>query len=206
MTSVTATSVAATPANPRSVPSRHLQVPLRPTRLDGRLAAAAAMYAVSEASLVRVTGTGGAAYLALQISPSARAYRRVIEGLDARARRELRNGYHANFHHPVLYATALRLGAVRLAELVPLAPPVRRALLAAPAVAAGADLVENLVDLRMLADVHAITTGRVYLSNTLSVAKWTGTLVPLGYMTLRFGGVWAEALGRLRRGSRSPRS
>lgn len=165
-----------------------------PTRRDAALAAWASMYAVSELSLIRTTGQGGAAYAQLQVCPSGDRYRSVIENMSPRAARELTNGYHANFHHPVLYAKALRMGAVRLSELVPVSPMLRRILVAAPALAATADITENVVNLYIHEDVARITDTTARVSSVLSVVKWTGTVGPLIYMTTEFVPFWFRAV------------
>ncbi|MGB3770864.1 MAG: hypothetical protein WBF79_17145 [Rhodococcus sp. (in: high G+C Gram-positive bacteria)] len=165
-----------------------------PTRRDAELATWASMYAVSELSLIRTTGQGGTAYAQLQVCPSGARYRSVIENLTPRQARELTNGYHANFHHPVLYAKALRIGAVRLAELVPMSASLRRLLIAAPAVAATADITENLVNLYIHDDVERITNSTATLSSVLSILKWSGTVGPLVYMSTQFLPVWGRAI------------
>ncbi|MBY6538762.1 hypothetical protein HQ325_08775 [Rhodococcus sp. BP-349] len=172
-----------------------------PTRRDAELAGRALMYAVSELSLIRVTGQGGAAYAQLQVCPSGARYRSVVDGLSPRAARELTNGYHANFHHPVLYAAALRLGAERLAELVPMSRSLRAVLVAAPAVAATADITENVVNLYLHRDTRRITDATATVSSALSIVKWGGTLGPLAYMTAGFFPIWGRAVrDRLARG------
>lgn len=164
--------------------------PFTLTRRDAELTGWAAMYAVSELNLIRTTGHGAAAYTKLQFCFSGPAYRAVIENSSPRAVRELTDGYHANFHHPVLYAKALRLGASRLSELVPMSRTTRALLSVGPAAAATADITENVVNMWMHRDATRITDTTASVSSTLSAVKWAGTLGPLFYMTAGFVPVW----------------
>ncbi|MGN7133542.1 hypothetical protein ACTHQY_09735 [Rhodococcoides corynebacterioides] len=175
------------------LPARSTE-PFTPTALDARLAGRAAMYGVSELSLITVTGSGGPAYVQLQVCPSGARYRSVIENLSPRAARDLKKGYIANFHHPVLYAKALRLAAVRLSELLPISPTTRSVLLAAPAVAATADIAENVVNLWMHEDTRRITDATATTSSVLAAVKWTGTIGPLLYLSCGFLPLWFGAV------------
>ncbi|SEK85618.1 hypothetical protein SAMN05444583_10442 [Rhodococcus maanshanensis] len=88
-------------------------------------------------------------------------------------------------------------GAKRLGQLSELSPTTRRALYAAPVVAAAADYVENVVDLYLLDHRDRITDPVVRATSTVSITKWVLSLGTLAYLSQGFVRVWAGiATGR----------
>ncbi|WP_299575347.1 hypothetical protein [uncultured Williamsia sp.] len=167
----------------------------RLTPLDVTLIGFGTAYALSELNLMRMVGpAAGGVYREIQTSPSAAAYRKSVARLTPTMRKRLRSHYFPNFGHPLLYAIALRTGGQRLAQLVPLAPAVQTFLTVGPCVGAAADITENVVRLRLLADDDAVTDLSVRTASALAVTKWTLAVVPLAYMSTRFVPFWLRIL------------
>ncbi|MFC9787566.1 hypothetical protein [Rhodococcus sp. NPDC127528] len=170
---------------------------MAPTALDGKLLGWSVAYVVSQANIARLLGPTGPKLLATQTAMSARSYRAVLDSMDEAETARFRSHFGPDMVHPVIYAVALCTGAKRLGQLADLSPATRRALYAAPVVAAAADYVENVVDLHLLDHREAITDARVRSISTVSITKWILSLGTLAYLTQGFVRVWARmASGR----------
>jgi hypothetical protein len=163
--------------------------------IDAKLIGFGTAYALSEMNLMRMVGpAAGGVYREIQTSPSADAYRRSVARLTPTTKARLRSHYFPNFGHPLLYAIALRTAGQRLAQLTSVPPAIQRFLTAGPCVAAAADITENVVRLRLLADDDAVTDTTVRTASALAVTKWTLAVAPLAYMSTRYPWIWLAAL------------
>lgn len=159
-------------------------------RANGRLVAWSAAFVVSQANIVRLLGPVGVALLKTQTATSGRAYRAVLDGMDAVEIERYRSHFYPDFLHPIIYAAALRAGARRLDELAPLSPAAKRVLLTAPVVAAAGDYVENVAGLYLLDHRYRITDHTVHATTAVSTTKWVLALGSLAYLARGFLRVW----------------
>ncbi len=162
--------------------------------IEAELVGFAAAYALSELNLMRMVGlSAGGVYRETQTSPSAACYRRSVARLTPTTRARLRSHYFPNFGHPLLYAIALRTAGQRLAQLTTVPPAIQRFLTVGPCVAAAADITENVVRLRLLADGDGVTDTTVRTASALAMTKWTLAVAPLAYMSTRYPWIWLAA-------------
>ncbi|MGO4204404.1 hypothetical protein AB4Z09_22125 [Rhodococcus sp. TAF43] len=161
-------------------------------RADRKLIAWSVAYVVSQANIARLLGPVGVKLLKTQTAPSARAYRAVLDGMDAGEIARYRSHFYPDFVHPVIYATALRVGARRLDELTPLSPATKRMLLAAPVAAAAGDYVENVAGLYLLDHRDRISDTTVRAATAVSTTKWVLGLGAFAYLAQGFVRVWAR--------------
>lgn len=159
-------------------------------RANGKLVAWSVAFVVSQANILRLLGPAGPKLMKTQTAPSSRAYRAVLDSMDAAETERYRSHFYPDFVHPIIYAAALRAGARRLDELAPLSPATRRVLLAAPVVAAAGDYVENVAGLYLLDHRYRITDRTVRATTAVSTTKWVLALGSLAYLTRGFARVW----------------
>lgn len=152
-----------------------------------------AVFAVSQANIVRLLGPTGPRVLEVQTAWSADRYRQILGKMDAENTARFRSHYYPDFVHPAIYAIALRAGASRLAESTPLTPNVSRILALAPVASAAGDYVENIVGLHLVDHPEHITDAVVRATTAVSVTKWALALGSLAYLTVGFGRVWSRA-------------
>ncbi|TQF65941.1 hypothetical protein FK531_18830 [Rhodococcus spelaei] len=171
------------------------------TALDVKLLGWSAAYVASQANIARLLGPAAPKLLATQTAMSARSYRAVLDSMDDAETARFRSHFAPDMVHPVIYAAALCTGAKRLGQLSELSPATRRALYAAPVVAAAADYVENVVDLHLLDHREAITDTRVRAISTVSITKWVLSIGALAYLSQGFVRVWVGMATGRRRGS-----
>ncbi|UYP17943.1 hypothetical protein OED52_14870 [Rhodococcus sp. Z13] len=173
------------------------------TRADLRLVAASALYAVSQANIAHVLGSTATTVGTIQTTFSAEKYRKILDNLGPEELERYREHYYWDMVHPLTFAIALRAGARALHEHRPLRPRTRRLLLAAPAVAAAGDYVENVVGLYLLDHRTRIDDRIVRTASTVSVTKWALALGSLAYLSQGFLRLWGAAALRSVRGRSS---
>lgn len=167
-------------------------------RLDVVLVSLSAAYVVSQARIGRLLGPVAGRALRLQTTTSSTVFAGILDGWSDRELARYRSHLPADMVHPVIYAAALTAGAARLHQLRPLSPPVRRALLAAPAVSAACDYVENLAHWYLLDHRERITPGAIRATGTITNLKWTLALGSFAYLAQGFLRTWVRR-GRGRR-------
>ena len=153
-----------------------------------------AAFVLSQANIVRLLGPAAPRVLEVQTAFSARRYREVLAKMDDDETTRFRRHYFPDFVHPAIYAMALRAGAQRLGEHVPLSPATQKALAVAPVLSAVGDYIENVVGLHLLDRRDHITDGVVRVTSVVSIAKWGLALGTLGYLSQGFVRVWASRL------------
>ncbi|MDI9914711.1 hypothetical protein [Rhodococcus sp. IEGM 1379] len=153
-----------------------------------------ATFVLSQANIVRLLGPAAPRVLEVQTAFSARRYHEVLARMDDAETARFRSHYFPDFVHPAVYAMALRAGAQRLGEHVPLSPVTQKALAVAPVLSAVGDYIENIVGLHLLDHRDHITDGAVRVTSAVSIAKWVLALGTLGYLSQGFVRVWASRL------------
>lgn len=159
-------------------------------RANGKLIAWSAVFVVSQAHILRLLGPVGSKLLRTQTAPSARAYRAVLDAMDAAETARYRSHFYPDFVHPLVYAAALRAGVRRLDDVAPLSPTTRRVLLAAPVVSAAGDYVENVAGLYLLDHRDRITDGTIRATTAVSTTKWVLGLGTFAYLARGFARAW----------------
>lgn len=149
-----------------------------------------AVFALSQANIVRLLGPAAPRVLEVQTALSASRYREVLAKMDEADTARFRSHYYPDFVHPLIYALALRAAGRRLGERTELSPKVRTMLAAAPIVSAAGDYVENVVGLHLLDDRDNITDTTVRVTSAISITKWVLALGALGYLSQGFVRVW----------------
>ncbi|RRQ26034.1 hypothetical protein DK926_19810 [Rhodococcus sp. Eu-32] len=165
-------------------------------RRDVRLIGWSAVFAASQANIVRLLGPAGPHVLEVQTAWSADRYRQILDSMDTIMTARFRSHYYPDMVHPALYALALRAGAARLGELTELDPRTARILATAPVISAAGDYIENVVGLHLLDHPEHITDKVVRTTTVVSVSKWVLALGCLAYLSAGFTGVWSRALRR----------
>lgn len=146
-----------------------------------------AVYLVSQAAIGALVQPLGPEMLGVQTTLSADRVRAIFAAWDAAG---LVDTYAAHYRydmvHPLWYGVLLAAMLARGFEANRV-PASRNALLLLPFVAAGCDLIENLIHLTFITDRANITTAAVRIANGAALTKWTiagGSVVAVAALAL----------------------
>lgn len=144
------------------------------TRLNLAIAVAALLYLVSQtwlAGIYHPLGTASCLRFWLAVKPET--VMSVLNAWGPEGIAQFRRHYQLDFIHPLLYGALLYLLMLRFCTGLPAAGLLRKL----PWLASASDLIENLLQLRVLAQAPTLDALTVFASGSFARAKWTLALV-----------------------------
>lgn len=141
-----------------------------------------AVYAVSQANILRALGPAAPKLLKIQTATSAAQYNTVLDAMTEQEMAGYRAHYPLDMVHPAIYATALRAGARALDARRRQPTFMRKYLMAGPVVSAGCDYVENVAGWYLIDHRQHVTDAGTQVVTTVSTVKWVLALGELGHI------------------------